>query len=67
MTIEHQPGPSGDLYAMPKKKKVEEGQQELTQEKKATDCPVPDKKQHKFKSGNVSVKVLPPCCMGPNS
>ena len=73
--IEHQEGPSGDLYAMPlksgkkgkKEKKKGKGreeeaeqQEELTEEEKAAMYSVPDKKAQKAKSQGVSV-----CYFGP--
>ena len=65
MAIEHHEGPSGDLYAMPRKskknkgkeKEEKEGQIELTKEERAALYSVPDKKRQKFKSGEVSVEV----------
>ena len=48
MAIEHQEGPSGDMYAMPQKPKKNKGKEEDS---------VPDKKRQK-RSGEVSV-LLP--------
>jgi hypothetical protein len=64
--IEHQEGPSGDLYAMPEKKgkkekkkgkgreEEAEQQEELTEEEKAAMYSVPDKKAQKAKSQGLT-------------
>ena len=62
-TIQHQEGPSGELYAMPqktgKKKKKEEAEaeaevEEMSEEQKAALYSVPDRKGQKSKSEGVS-------------
>ena len=67
MAIEHQEGPSRDLYTVPQKpkknkgkeEKEKAGQEDLTEEEKAALHYVPDKKRQKFKTaGEVSVKSL---------
>ena len=68
MAIEHQEGPSGDLYTVPQKpkknkgkeEKEKAGQEDLTEEEKAAMYSVPDKKTQKAKSQGVSV-----CYFGP--
>ena len=53
MPIEHQEGPSGDLYAMPQKSKKNKGKEEELMGEKASLYSVPDKKRQK-RSGGVS-------------
>ena len=63
-TIEHQQGPSGDLYAIPwgekgkgEKKEEEAGQNELTEEEKAALYSIPDKKRQ-ANGEEVSVFIM---------
>ncbi|CAI8015503.1 hypothetical protein GBAR_LOCUS9598 [Geodia barretti] len=49
--IEHQEGPSGDLYAMPQKSKKNKGKEEELMGEKASLYSVPDKKRQKRSGG----------------
>ena len=60
-TIQHEEGPSGDVYAMPqktskkkKKKEAEAEVEEMSEEQKAALYSVPDRKGQKSKSEGVS-------------
>ncbi|CAI8015509.1 hypothetical protein GBAR_LOCUS9598 [Geodia barretti] len=52
--IEHQEGPSGDLYAMPQKSKKNKGKEEELMGEKASLYSVPDKKRQKRTPPNIS-------------
>ena len=67
-TIQHQEGPSGDVYAMPqktgKKKKEKEAEaevEEMSEEQKAALYSVPDRKGQKSKSEGVSFACIADC------
>ena len=65
-TIQHQEGPSGDVYAMPQKtgkKKEKEAEaeaevEEMSEEQKAALYSVPDRKGQKSKSEGVSFACI---------
>ena len=60
-TIQHEEGPSGDVYAMPqktgkkKKKEAEAEVEEMSEDQKAALYSVPDRKGQKSKSEGVSM------------
>ena len=64
-TIHHEEGPSGDVYAMPqktgkkkKKKEAETEVEEMSEDQKAAQYSVPDRKGQKSKSEGVSFACI---------